>query len=133
MSSASGLSTVRAAFVRKAWASPYSIASRAVTRPRSSASRSSGWLARSAAPASSCLDVDHPIEHGGQLLRKRRAGAESTALRPLEAHAVSMQEHPREPELAHPRVGFRIAVLVIARHRMAGVRGVHADLMGAAG
>ena len=51
---------------------------------------------------------------------------------PCESHAVSVQEHAREPEPAHLGIEPGVAVLLIAGDRVAGVRGVHADLMRAA-
>ncbi len=44
-----------------------------------------------------------------------------------------MEEHPLEPELPQFGVEVGVAVLRIAGHRMIGVRGMHADLMRAAG
>ena len=46
---------------------------------------------------------------------------------------MRVQEHALEPELSQVSVELRIPVLRIPRHGMAGVCGVHPNLMGASG
>ena len=70
-----------------------------------------------------------PVDECRKLRRKRRVDTELPAPRPGETQAVGMQEHPREAEGAQGLVEGRIAVLLIARHRMTHVCRVYADLV----
>jgi hypothetical protein len=73
------------------------------------------------------------VDHRAQIGRQRRVDAELPAFRPLEADAVRVQEHALESQRTHRFVEVRVAVLFIPCHGVAGVRGVHADLVRATG
>ena len=62
-----------------------------------------------------------------------RVDAELPALRPGEADTARVQEHALQTQLPHGLVEAGVTVLLVARHRVPGVLGVHADLVRAAG
>src|SRR5580704_15353887 len=86
-----------------------------------------GASAGATRPCSECLD------HLGKVRGKGCVNAEIRALRPAETHAVRVQEHAPEAERAQLLVEGRIAVLVIPRNGMSGVRGMYPGLVGATG
>jgi hypothetical protein len=73
------------------------------------------------------------VDHRAQVRRQRRVDAELPTLGPLKADAVRVQEHALESQRTHRFVEFRLTVLLIPGHRVAGVRSVHADLVRASG
>src|SRR3546814_4818265 len=87
------------------------------------------------AAAGSLRSTAEPVQHHHQLRRQRCV--EHVWDAPVvqrELHRRRMQEQALEPDLlAQALVDVRIAILVVARDRMADVLRMHADLVGAAG